>query len=195
MPPPEYSTLLKTKISIPPPRPQLVSRTRLLSRLTEGTARPLTLICATAGFGKTTLVTDWIRASGERTHVAWLSLDEDDKDPVSYFIAALQIVEPEIGRAPLSLLGSLSETAGRWHISAGQASGLKQGDELWVMGWGEIGGHRPARRRAGFLGNARAGSKWSSSSGETSRRADWLRGKARAPVTSSCCPARFSDSM
>jgi hypothetical protein len=195
VPPPKYSTLLKTKISIPPPRPQLVSRTRLLSRLTEGTARPLTLICATAGFGKTTLVTDWIRASGERTHVAWLSLDEDDKDPVSYFIAALQIVEPEIGRAPLSLLGSLSETAGRWHISAGQASGLKQGDELWVMGWGEIV-RAPTGVPAGWIpASARAGSKWSSSSGETSRRADWLRGKARAPVTSSCCPARFSDSM
>jgi hypothetical protein len=159
VPPPEYSTLLKTKISIAPPRPQLVSRTRLLSRLTEGTARPLTLICATAGFGKTTLVTDWIRASGERTHVAWLSLDEDDKDParfVSYFIAALQIVEPEIGRAPLSLLGSLSETAGRWHISAGQASGLKQGDGLWVRGWGEIV-RAPTGAPAGWIPGERKG--------------------------------------
>ncbi|HRF44644.1 MAG TPA: hypothetical protein PLD30_10465, partial [Candidatus Competibacteraceae bacterium] len=51
---PEYSLLLKTKIGIPPPRPQLVSRSRLLMRLAEGASGPLTLISGPAGFGKTT---------------------------------------------------------------------------------------------------------------------------------------------
>jgi LuxR family transcriptional regulator, maltose regulon positive regulatory protein len=88
----------------------LVTRARLFSRLAEGAAGPLTLVAATAGFGKTTVLTDWIHASGDRTHVAWLSLDKDDNDPVlfvSYFVSALEMIEPGIGRAALSLLGSL----------------------------------------------------------------------------------------
>jgi len=112
--PSEYLTLLKTKISIPPPRHKLVSRARLVSRLAESVAGPLTLIAATAGFGKTTVLTDWIHAIGDHARVAWLSLDKDDNDPVrfvSYVINALEKVEPGIGRAALSLVGSLKMPA------------------------------------------------------------------------------------
>ena len=68
--------LLTTKLYIPPVRPNLVSRPRLIERLNEGSrlGRKLTLISAPAGFGKTTLVSEWGTAC-ERP-AAWLSLDE-----------------------------------------------------------------------------------------------------------------------
>jgi LuxR family maltose regulon positive regulatory protein len=57
--------LLQTKLYIPPPRPNLVSRPGLIERLDEGLrlSRRLTLVSAPAGFGKTTLVTEWIYGS------------------------------------------------------------------------------------------------------------------------------------
>jgi LuxR family maltose regulon positive regulatory protein len=75
--------------------------------LNQGTTRSLTLISAPAGFGKTTVVSDWIRQSG--VPVAWLSLDEGDNDPtrlLTYFIAALQAVEAGIGETALAVLQS-----------------------------------------------------------------------------------------
>jgi LuxR family maltose regulon positive regulatory protein len=85
--------ILATKLFIPPSRPSVVPRPRLIERLKEGLAMgcKLTLVSASAGFGKTTLVSEWI-AKCERP-VAWLSLDQGDNDPVrfiSYLIAALQ---------------------------------------------------------------------------------------------------------
>ena len=73
--------ILATKLYIPPPRPRIVLRPRLVERLNEGLAagRKLTLISASAGFGKTTLVSEWI--AGCKRPVAWLSLDEGDNDP------------------------------------------------------------------------------------------------------------------
>ncbi|HYN90079.1 MAG TPA: hypothetical protein VER55_16210, partial [Ardenticatenaceae bacterium] len=105
--------LLATKLYIPPPRPNLVARPRLLARLDAGQQHPLTLISAPAGFGKTTLLSDWIqhRPAETRWPVAWLSLDEHDNDPLrfwSYVIAALErahgplhVSLAEIGTAPL----------------------------------------------------------------------------------------------
>ena len=90
--------VLVTKLYIPPPRPGVVLRPRLIERLDEGLRRKLTLISAPAGFGKTTLVSEWI-ADCERP-TAWLSLDEADNDParfLTYLIAALQTVVPAIG--------------------------------------------------------------------------------------------------
>ncbi len=99
--------LLTTKLYIPPVRPELVSRPRLIERLNAGllSRRKLTLISAPAGFGKTTLVTEWL-SRAERPF-AWLSLDENDNDParfLTYFLAALQRVDPNIGQAAQAML-------------------------------------------------------------------------------------------
>ena len=87
--------ILATKLYIPPPRPKIVLRPRLIERLNEGLSagRKLTLISASAGFGKTTLVSEWI--AGCERPVAWLSLDEGDNDParfLTYLVAALQTI-------------------------------------------------------------------------------------------------------
>jgi LuxR family maltose regulon positive regulatory protein len=92
--------ILATKLYIPPPRSKVVLRPRLIERLNEGLQRKLTLISASAGFGKTTLVSEWV-AVCERP-VAWLSLDEGDNDPtrfLTYFVAALQTLSPKTGGA------------------------------------------------------------------------------------------------
>ena len=94
--------ILATKLYIPPPRPKFVHRPRLIERLNEGLSLgcKLTLISASAGFGKTTLISEWLTDCG--LPAAWLSLDEGDNDPIrflTYFIAALQTIAPKIGRA------------------------------------------------------------------------------------------------
>ncbi len=94
--------LLLTKLYIPPPRPKIVLRPRLIERLNEGLHCKLTLISAPAGFGKTTLVSEWL-AVCERP-VAWLSLDEGDNDPtrfLTYLVAALQTLPPKTGGAKI----------------------------------------------------------------------------------------------
>jgi LuxR family maltose regulon positive regulatory protein len=93
------TALLQTKFYIPPPRPKKVSRPHLVERLGRGIASgsKLTLISAPAGFGKTTLVSEWVHTQrGDTAAIAWLSLDESDNDLnrfLSYFIAALNQVE------------------------------------------------------------------------------------------------------
>ena len=109
--------ILATKLYIPPPRPKAVRRPHLIERLNAGLHRKLTLISAPAGFGKTTLVSEWIdhlRVGGAKENqivnrVAWLSLDEGDNDPkrfLIYLIAALQTIAPQIGAGVLRLLQS-----------------------------------------------------------------------------------------
>ena len=80
------SSLLTSKLHLPVPRAKLVSRPRLLARLDEGLRCKLTLISAPAGFGKTTLLSEWIVAFKPddvvaQYRVAWLSLDESDNNP------------------------------------------------------------------------------------------------------------------
>jgi ATP/maltotriose-dependent transcriptional regulator MalT len=99
--------ILATKLYIPRPRPNAVSRPHLIERLNEGLHRKLTLISAAAGFGKTTLVSAWVSLI-ERP-VAWLSLDEGDNDPtrfLTYLVAALQTIAATIGEGVLSALQS-----------------------------------------------------------------------------------------
>ena len=97
--------LLRTKLYLPSGRPHLVARPRLIARLNEGLTRPLTLLSAPPGFGKTTLLSEWV--AQEKPRVAWLVLDAEDNDPVrfwSYVIAALQQINPAIGASTLALL-------------------------------------------------------------------------------------------
>jgi LuxR family maltose regulon positive regulatory protein len=86
--------LLATKLHVPRPRAQLVHRAHLIERLQQGAERALTLVSAPAGFGKTTLLAQWLMES--RMPVAWLSLEAEDNDPtrfLSYLIAALQTLD------------------------------------------------------------------------------------------------------
>src|SRR5947209_3501103 len=99
--------ILATKLYIPRLRPNVVSRPRLIERLNEGLHRKLTLIAAPAGFGKTTLVSAWVARCDRE--VAWLSLDKGESDPtvfLTYLVAALQTVAPNIGVGVLGALQS-----------------------------------------------------------------------------------------
>src|SRR4028119_1591379 len=99
--------ILATKLYIPPPQPRAVLRPRLIERLNEGLHRRLALISTPAGFGKTTLVSDWLAGCGRPT--AWLSLDVADSDPtrfLAYLVAALQTIVPNIGEGVLDALRS-----------------------------------------------------------------------------------------
>jgi len=112
------TSILVTKLFVPPTRAELVSRPGLIERLNGGLDRKLTLLSAPAGFGKTTLVSHWVenlRDNNNETdrqpvRVAWLSLDEDDNDPVrflTYFITAVnQIkgIDDDLGQGALSML-------------------------------------------------------------------------------------------
>src|SRR5437764_8327462 len=102
--------ILATKLYIPPPPPKVVLRSYLLERLNAGLHRKLTLIAAPAGFGKTTLVSEWVPGlQASNRLVAWLSLDEGDSDPtrfLTYLISALRSIVPNIGEGALNLLQS-----------------------------------------------------------------------------------------
>ncbi|CAG0944186.1 serine/threonine-protein kinase PknK [Anaerolineae bacterium] len=108
--------LLATKLHIPHAHTDLVSRPRLIKRLNAGrvAGHRLTLISAPAGFGKTTLLTEWVHATPESStqhppRIAWLSLEERDDDLVrflSYLIAALQVIQANLGNKALLLLRS-----------------------------------------------------------------------------------------
>jgi ATP/maltotriose-dependent transcriptional regulator MalT len=107
--------LLRTKLYIPPPQPGLVHRPRLTQLINEGLNRKLTLISAPAGFGKTTLLSEWILTSQRR--VSWFSLEEADNDPTrfwAYFMAALQMLQENLvkdSRAFLQAEGQQTELA------------------------------------------------------------------------------------
>ncbi len=101
------NTLLATKLHVPPPCQILVHRPRLTTELSKTLTSSLTLVSAPAGYGKSTLVSSWLRETGIPS--AWLSLDEGDNDPIrfsQYFISALQQIIPSIQP---DLLGVLQE--------------------------------------------------------------------------------------
>ncbi|MBE0680888.1 MAG: hypothetical protein IH589_03155 [Anaerolineales bacterium] len=102
-------SILATKLYISPPPPKVVTRSRLIDQLNKGlfAGRKLTIIPAPAGFGKSTLVSEWIVNSGRPT--AWLSLDENDNDVtwfLIYFIGALQTISVKLGTELLDSLQS-----------------------------------------------------------------------------------------
>ena len=97
--------LLVTKLAMPPLRSDLVARPRLTNQLSLGIQRPLTLISAPAGFGKTTLLSTWLEHASLRS--AWLSLEQDDDDLTrfwSYVFAAVSRVHPGSEASALALL-------------------------------------------------------------------------------------------
>jgi len=99
--------LLATKLYTPPARPGLVVRPRLLRRLDQGLGSRLILVSAPAGFGKTTLVSEWLQRADRR--FAWLSLDEGDNAParfLAYLIAALRTVQADVGQVARTMLQS-----------------------------------------------------------------------------------------
>ncbi len=101
------TAILTTKLYIPLPRPKVVLRPRLVERLNEGLHGKLTLISAPAGFGKSTLVSEWV--AGCERPIAWLSLDAGDNDParfLAYLVAALQTIFAGIGAGVLAALES-----------------------------------------------------------------------------------------
>jgi len=102
--------LLETKLHVPAGRRSLVPRPRLSERLSRGTESALTLVSAPAGFGKTTLLTEWLSTvPAEGRSVAWLSVDQRDNDPAlfwTYVATALQTAEPAVGAGALALLQS-----------------------------------------------------------------------------------------
>lgn len=113
------------KLNIPPLRPNRVRRRHLLSRLNAGLDRPLTLVSAPAGFGKTTILAEWALAASRHHSLAWLSLDADDNDPSQFLMLvksafaqmndrwrrSLELYQPSPGTSPASamvpLLGSI----------------------------------------------------------------------------------------
>ena len=101
--------LVATKLHVPRLRPGVVPRSQLVARLVAGRECKLTLVCAPAGWGKSTLLSEWHASSDETRSFAWLSLDPADHDPVrfwNYAIGALRSVRPGFGAAPAAALRS-----------------------------------------------------------------------------------------
>jgi len=104
--------LLHTKLRAPGSIPTLLSRPRLINQLSLQRQKCLTLLSAPAGFGKTTLVTDWIHQ--QHNPVAWLTLDEQDNDPIlfwRYLIAALRAVDARLGLQAQAVLSAFSRVS------------------------------------------------------------------------------------
>jgi LuxR family transcriptional regulator, maltose regulon positive regulatory protein len=111
--------LLASKLRVPRPRPGWVPRPRLLRHLRAGTARELVLVCGPAGFGKSSLLADWVGNAGRA--VAWLSLDEGDNDPVRFWrhvTAALDGVLPGVAERAGALVGGGASTSIRAVVTA-----------------------------------------------------------------------------
>ena len=102
--------LLATKLHVPRPRPDAVRRERLTERLTSAPDATVTLISAPAGFGKTSLLADWLAGSGHADAItAWVALDETDNDPNlfwTYVVAAVQRAAPDVGAGARAALHS-----------------------------------------------------------------------------------------
>ena len=106
---PDPTPLIETKFSIPPARPDLVVRARLNSLLAAGVRLPLLLVSAPPGFGKTTLVAAWLQGHPQPADCGWLSLDESDNQPGTfwrYLIAALQHARLGLGETAQAMLAS-----------------------------------------------------------------------------------------
>ena len=129
--------ILTTKPYVPPVRPELVPRPRLIEQLNVGLHRKLTLVSAPAGFGKTTLVSEWIASCGPRPRFAWLSPDEGNNDSSRFlacFVAALQTVTGNVGQGVLAA----TQSPGAVNVESVLTALLKthRGLDGWIaVGW------------------------------------------------------------
>jgi LuxR family transcriptional regulator, maltose regulon positive regulatory protein len=99
--------ILQTKLHIPVLRSNLVRRPRLIEQLKAGVEKRLVLISAPAGYGKTTLIVEWLMET--KLPTAWLSLDEGDNDPVRFFyylVSSIRTILPDVGTSSLFMLQS-----------------------------------------------------------------------------------------
>lgn len=125
------SSILRTKLFVPATPPRIIHRQRLTQRLAAGlnAGKPLTLVSAPAGYGKSTLLAEWM--SGYKDRAAWLSLDERDNSPLrfwTYFVAALQTVSAPLGRGALTMLESAQDFDSQRFLTAlvNEASALER---------------------------------------------------------------------
>ena len=107
--------LLVPKFQLPPLHPLLVPRERLLALLDRAPEHRLTLVSAPAGYGKTTLVRQWVAQGSQQSHfppVAWVSLDGGDNDPMRfwrYLMTACQVYGEHVAQEALALLGGMPQ--------------------------------------------------------------------------------------
>jgi LuxR family maltose regulon positive regulatory protein len=106
--------VVKAKLRAPLPRPEQLDRPSLLELLEDVYGRELTLVSAPAGYGKTTLLSQWYRAQQASSHFAWVSLDEQDNDPVRlwrHIVEAVRQAAPEVdfGADTLASIGAAGQ--------------------------------------------------------------------------------------
>ena len=125
--------LIRTKLQRPPIVGEHVHRSQLLERLDQRRQRPLTLVTAPAGYGKSTLVSCWLEACDIPT--AWLSLDKTDNDLhlfLSYLLAAVQTVSPAAGKEIQSILNT-SQLPPLPILSASLINELDKIDQAFIL--------------------------------------------------------------
>ncbi|MFL6160625.1 MAG: LuxR C-terminal-related transcriptional regulator [Jatrophihabitantaceae bacterium] len=122
------TALLESKYRIPSERPTAVARPRLAERLSTASPSALTVLSAPAGFGKTTLLTEWLTSvPADAASFAWLSLDDRDNDPAlfwTYVVTALRKVIDGVGDAALRLLRSSAAIESMLAVLLNELNGL-----------------------------------------------------------------------
>lgn len=110
--------ILQTKLNIPNPPDRCLTRIRLIERLNQHLSLPLTLLSAPAGYGKTTLLADWLHREKDNAlqgyRIAWLSLDDYDNNPerfISYLVAALHQTDTTIGANAMKMMTMLQKVS------------------------------------------------------------------------------------
>ena len=145
--------LLQTKLHVPAPRSGALPRDRLTARLAASSDVGLTLVSAPAGFGKTTLLSEWASRSPQaRRSTAWVSLDQRDDDPASfwaYVVAALQEVVPDLGPAAEALRSEPPTQAGLESLLNDLEA--VQSDLHLVLDDYHVVEHQPVHEGLGFL--------------------------------------------
>jgi LuxR family maltose regulon positive regulatory protein len=121
--------VIETKLRVPSPRPEQVPRPRLLEMLEEGLDCRVTLVSAPAGYGKTILLSQWLRSREADGVFAWVSLDEQDDDPIRLW---RHVVEA-LGR------GALGEESGGAVLAALSVAGAKVPGTVLPMLINELG--------------------------------------------------------